>query len=426
MKVVLFDPFVESMMARYRSENKLTPQSYTFMYNGSPNYGTGMSVGYIRSMTDTLTPGYRKLVREGKIIMNYMESIRQDITNGVISRINGYANGIPFYDAAGSLEHISCAWLGPTSTATRYNLVSAADVNSLVKEVSTRCLSQIGRSDANNWENMAEFGKTLQMFKAPLRNYRKWYNEFGKIKRKFGDPRFTVAGQVEDMTAAWLSLRYGVQPIITSWIATEKQLRDRGGLGPAKPVRETTRASRTISARGSSIIDRSDGTYISSISEQITESHTVRAMSLDEMVWTWADTVGLGSKDLITLPWELIPYSFVVDWFLNVGDFLGAMSQYMYPKSLAQCHSIQSVRSIYRETLNHTTPANYTLSSKRKGWVREDTVWKTRYPGLHAPSLVFKSNFRLDEAARLGDSMSLIGQQLSRIFLKRASPFGGA
>lgn len=407
-------------MARYRSENKLKPQSYTFMYNGSANHGTGMSVGYIRSMTDTPTPGYKRLVREGKVIMNYMESVRQDITNGVISRINGYANGIPFYDAAGSLEHISCAWLGPTSTATRYNLVPAIDVSNLVKEVSTRCLSQIGRSNANNWENLAEFGKTVRMLRAPLRYYRKWFNQYGNVRRKFGDSKVAAAGTVEDLTNAWLALRYGVQPIVKSWIETEKQLRARGNLGPAKPIRETTRATRSLSARGSSIINRSDGTYISSISEQITETHEVRAMSLDEMVWTWADTLGLGSKDLITLPWELIPYSFVVDWFLNVGDFLGAMSQYMYPKSLAQCHTIKSVRSVYRETLDHTTPANYVLSSKRKGWVREDTVWKTRYPGLHAPSLVFKSDFRLDDLVRLGDSFSLIGQQLSRIFLRRA------
>jgi hypothetical protein len=40
----------------------------------------------------------------------------------------------------------------------------------------------------------------------------------------------------------------------------------------------------------------------------------------------WSATLGLRLRDVPQTLWELTPYSFVVDWFVNVGDWLQAVT----------------------------------------------------------------------------------------------------
>lgn len=406
-------------MARFRSSDTRKTSSYIFVYGGTSYPGSGPLVGRRRDMTDMVVPNFRKEVKAGKVFMNYMESRSQDTTVGVKSHINGSVNGIGFHDVEGSsLQHLSCNWLGNTDwnlSSVRYDVVPASSVYALADEVCTRTLSQIGRSDAANWENLAEVGKTVQMLRAPVQSFVKFLNSDGAVRR-YRRSLSGVGSLSKDVgltaTNAWLAIRYGVMPVIRSVDDTLKQLRKRLKYG-AEVTRQTTRYSHAISGAANSLIQMSDGTYISDIARRVSASHEVRAMSLDEVVWDVPTMLGLGSKDLLTLPWELIRLSFVADWFLNVGDYIGAVSQAMYPKSLGQCYTIQSTRSEYRETITHTIPTNYIINSYRRGWVREDTVWKTRYPGLRAPKIGVKANFRFDDLTRIGDAFALVANQLT-------------
>lgn len=52
----------------------------------------------------------------------------------------------------------------------------------------------------------------------------------------------------------------------------------------------------------------------------------------------------LGISDPLLLAWELIPYSFVVDWFIPIGDFLGRLnydSGLLYQGGCTTLHSVQ-------------------------------------------------------------------------------------
>lgn len=403
-------------MARYRSSDTRKSTAYVFTYGGSPSGGTGPKIGNRKDMTDIVIPNFRKEVKAGKVFMNYKESRSQDTAVGMYSNISGTASGIGFSDT-GNLQHLCCYWLGNTDwNTTRWDVVSAGDALSLADQVCTRTLSQIGRSDAANWENLAEVGKTVQMLRAPLQSWFKFLSSNGAVRRY----RRSISGAGEigkdlglTATNAWLAFRYGFMPVKRAVEDTLQQLRDRLKYGDTK-MRQTTRSTQAISGSANSLIQMTDGTYIYDIRRNVTTSHEVRAMSLDEVVWDLPTLLGLGSKDLVTLPWELVPFSFVADWFVNVGDFLGAASQAMYPKSLGQCYTLQTVRSEFRETVTHTVPTNYVISSYRRGWVREDTVWKTRYPGLRAPKIGIKADFRLDDLTRLADGFALAAQQLRR------------
>lgn len=403
-------------MARFRSSDTRQTSSYVFMYAGTAYPGSGPMYGRRRDMTDIVIPNYRKEVAKGKVFMNYMESRSQDVALGVKTHIAGSVNGQDFFDSEGSnLQHISCHWPGHSDwNITRWDVVPASSVLALADEVCTRTLSQIGRSDAANWENIAEVGKTVAMLRAPVQSFLKFLNSDGAVRR-YRRSISGVGSLSKDLgltaTNAWLAFRYGVMPVVRSVDDTLKQLRKNLKYG-SEVVRMTTRSSHAISGAANSLLQQSDGTYISDVAIRKSASHQVRAMSLDEVVWDVPTLLGLGSKDLLTLPWELIRLSFVADWFANVGDYIGAMSQAMYPKSLGQCYTLQSTRTEYRETITHTVPANYIINSFRRGWVREDTVWKTRYPGLRAPKIGIRADFRFDDLTRVADAFALTAAQL--------------
>lgn len=411
------------MTQRFRSRNGRKQSTYTFTYNGTPSNGNGPMLGRYEEMSDTRTPRFRQRQAKGEVVMNFMSRVVQDITAGMNSNIAGTASGIPFSDI-GHLEHIACNWTTPSHlSASRFILTPRSEVDRLAAELSTRALSQIGRGSAHNWENIAELGKTVQMLKSPLNAWFKFLTSDRRVKRygglrKPGDWGAFGRDQADTLANLWLALRYGVRPLVSSVDDTLKQLQKQ--LETGKSQRTTTRTAGTLARNTYEVLTHYDGTYTNYISRKVNETHHVRAMSLDEMTWTLPMKLGLGSKDLITLPWELIPFSFVADWFVNVGDYLGAVSQAFYPKSLGQCYTIESIRSEYRQTLYQTWPANYTITSQRLGWVREDTVWKTRIPCLLAPSLVVKADFRLDDLTRLADSFALIGQQITRTFSRRS------
>lgn len=388
--------------------------------------------GQYQEMSDVVTPNFFETMKKGGILMNRMSSMTATMTGASTSDLKIQTNpgAMPeqwskykgqnqcFYTGHG-INSVGDYW-----KTSRYNCVTPDEAHKLDAEVCTRTLSSIGRSNTDMWENLAEVGKTVQMVKTILKRYdlRKLFAQVPpgqhvltneKLKRKSKKGVKSAADQ-------WLEFRYGIRPLVSSIDAVMKNLKDN----TRSSQRHTTRQSGTIS-RSLNDTFVTTNTYWShayfTVERQRTESLTVRAMSIDEAINDWSWNLGLTSKSLLTLPWELIPYSFVADWFVNAGSFIGALSQSLYPSSLGQCRVYQTVFSEYRRCAGTTSfsPGYLVIVEPAQGWVRTDIIWKDRYPGLLGPSLVFKSNFGFDEATRVGDSVALIGQKLMQHFIHR-------
>lgn len=402
---------------RQRSENKYTRPGYsfyTYQNPGVPNTGLGGYNGSYRWMADVITSGFQKLRAKGDIVMNQMTSFKNTCGTTMLSNIAGRTNpgANPeqwFYDV-GDLTHICCGgtlnWAYPTFSG--FNLVSDSDLSALIQQVSTECRSQIGRSDAANWENLAELNKTFQMLESPLAS---WF----KFSRK---AKLATAGL--SAANAWLAYRYGIRPLVSSVDETLKAYAKHANSG-VYDSRVTTRASGVLTASSSDTfrVPAASDSYQTLVQRERKEKVIVRAMSLDTIRMDAQHYLGLGSKDLLTLPWELVPYSFVVDWFFNVGSFIGAITQSLYPASLGQCYTVTREQSETRTSLSVIPPPNYQLDSSRLGKIRAECVLKTRTPGLVGPGLVLKSDFRFDQLTRLADAFALSGQQLLRVFSSR-------
>lgn len=121
----------------------------------------------------------------------------------------------------------------------------------------------------------------------------------------------------KSLANSWLELQYGWKPLLS----------DIHGA-----YEEVTRASRTvgftIGVRAFSEAS-SDGSYANGPYNTIRYSSTKRCKvslyySINDPALLAASQVGLTNP--ATIAWELLPWSFVIDWFIPVGNVLEAMS----------------------------------------------------------------------------------------------------
>jgi len=293
-------------------------------------------------------------------------------------------------------------------TDSALSVVLPEEIAALQRQVSTQCQSGIGRGDLNNLENIAEANQTLSMLRNPISS---WFRFSRKAK---------IATAAMSAANAWLTYRYGIKPLVQSIDGTLKNL----AKGLTNSPIQTTRASGVITRRIDDTVETDSVWHVESkfvIARSRTETIRVRAVSLDEMRWESLQLLGMSPKDMLTLPWELVPFSFVVDWFMNVGDYLGAMAQGFAPSSIGQCLTTESIRSEYRVTNADVSwnPTQLEVLQQGMGSCRTDVIIKSRTPGLSTPSLQPKVNFRLTEAERAADAVSIIGQQLLQTFTNR-------
>lgn len=112
----------------------------------------------------------------------------------------------------------------------------------------------------------------------------------------------------------WMTYRYGIMPLLYSCQDILKTI-DRG-----QDVE--TRSSETVMPRELSVsLPGSSNTFRRT---RIDGSIVIRGCIFQHFTSTELSRLsGLGVNPFVTA-WELIPYSFVIDWFVNVGDYIAA------------------------------------------------------------------------------------------------------
>lgn len=400
---------------RYRFQPGYLPQTANKRTTG-PTWGSISETKYspgegtYRYMTDVVTPGFRRRVaRRDGWVFNPLSSYSNSYNTG--------GTGWYIYDinTPTSWERVvgnSLPWFLPQLHYTQLytprisNGVRSEDLTTLENEVSTKVQSDRYRSDANVWESVAEFGKTAAMLRNPI----KAFFDYDKRNRE-------KAARVAPANA-WLMYRYGIMPLVRdTQTILENHLNRISGLQPS--IR-TTRAKVEQTYWNETRSTATMGVLSAKVVDTVSSIVRVRAMSLDEAIWDIQQSYGLSTKQLYTLPWELVPYSFVADWFFNVGDYLGAMSESLLNHvNLGSCLTTEVEHNrvvTMSDAWQNSQTSIYRTTEWPSGYMRSVTVWKDRFPGLKAPTLVVKSDFKLGKLTRAADAFALIGQIVSRRF----------
>lgn len=214
-----------------------------------------------------------------------------------------------------------------------------SSVGQLDKYALQKAYAKLADSEAGMGENLGELRETLAMLRSPLKSLRDFLlKPVGKDRRIidfFADLRYQGRRARKKALAApkaaadtWLEIRYGIMPLIYSVQDLIKLANKQ--FGKCDPARILSRKSR----RPNVVAWQSDftGALASGLltykvygywEDVVFANASVSYRNIDMM--SMADLLGLSPQFIPETAWELVSKSFVVDWFLDVGTWLGAM-----------------------------------------------------------------------------------------------------
>jgi hypothetical protein len=174
-------------------------------------------------------------------------------------------------------------------------------------------------------ENMfVDYGKRLIKASTALRK-RNVNGVFNALLGTGNRPNKGWKKTIKDSTGVasdhWLAFQYGIRPLISDL---------EGAVTEYYKVRQVSPLIRSYSLRANNP-QRGGGTVsqfypAAMYTTNLTQNANIRCTAeFQDSASAWDQTAArVGLTDPLLLAWELIPYSFVVDWFINVGDFLQA------------------------------------------------------------------------------------------------------
>lgn len=139
-----------------------------------------------------------------------------------------------------------------------------------------------------------------------------------------GDPRSVRQLRSKDIAEMWLALQYGWKPLLSDVYDLVNGLHKRESEVPVAIKGRHEVKPKSEPAIGSSWFDSMTGPQTSRgiRSNKAIVKYTVIAMPDLRL----AEPAALGLTDPLTVLWEVTPWSFVVDWFLPVGQYLEQLS----------------------------------------------------------------------------------------------------
>lgn len=293
-----------------------------------------------------------------------------------------------------------------------------ATIDELVGLADTACLAKRGKyGESNLYESLAELDKTFKMLKDIIdRAHRIYHNAF------FGRGGISRLRSLSDEAAGqYLLTRYGFAPLIKDiesvLISMETPLGDVLRTSRAEERKDT---NKTVVLPDLNI----DSNWIVGRTQSTTDTVSVRSMSLDKVELTRMKALGLGFKDLISVPWELKSHSFVLDWFGNIGDVLGALVPDVGVSNVGMCTTVKWVRQdvvVFSDKGVPPSRTDITLASASVPPPITRTIAYTyRTVGSKIPSLHWRTDFKFSSLVRSLDALALLQASAKRV--KQAIP----
>lgn len=314
--------------------------------NGTVTYAT--ISGFVPPSSETFSslyaPNYHKLVNEDWVIqcpftlVNHAWSyksftmIDDQYTDSPVQHYNGvYTNWCTYAQQP---------WLFSTPASFQNQIAAAAN------EVMTRVYAKANAPQADLLIEVAQLRETLGMFVQLGRRFVKLAKTIGsvtetppriydtetlrqflnRLKRKVKAFPVQTARELGALSGWWCEMRFGWRPLLASLQALVDALNDPT-LGTMKRV--TYRALEELN-----LSDTKVNTYAHSglgwngpyeCRTETSFHETLRGGILLERSSDLVKELGLELDQIPTAMWDLVPYSFIVDRFLNVGNYIRSL-----------------------------------------------------------------------------------------------------
>lgn len=277
----------------------------------------------------------------------YSRSIYRISEDHPETRVNTIYDGSNIYQRTGYSTYLSKG---------KHPEVGYLDVSDLAdnaaKAANVKALNKLGGDKQQALVDLMESRQTFNMLRdSALKLYDalrllKGRKPINALNRLGLDGRSLLSGKT--LADGWLEYKYGWKPLVDSVYGYQEALKDDWAV------------NRVLNARGTQRFD-----YSKTVSDGEGGSHeyfgyggytthyraTVKRPALGELN-------AIGALNPVSVAWEIIPYSFVVDWFVPVGDVLEAYS------AVAGLENITGYTSHWHHTTHRYKTSN---NSQRNG-----------------------------------------------------------
>lgn len=286
--------------------------------------GVANTLSIQENMTDVIIPEFRKLSGQGQIFNNPMTKYRCEEHVDICSLTFDY--GIDMYLACNPSKWVyyrdyRYVWCKSITSLVPYISVSdyAEDLQNKIDQTVAKAHSNIGMGKVLAVAMAAEMGKTISGLTYILKKVFKIYRYVRRAELR----KLAKELSFSELQEIYMNARYNLRPLAYDVAGMIAVFGDT-----STPGRQTFRASTSLIDSGFA-----SGTYVwlSNSNFDLTSAVTQRAyvdVLVRAGVLTQVETVSqaqlLGLDKLIETGWELVPFSFIIDWFLNVSDIIGA------------------------------------------------------------------------------------------------------
>jgi len=315
-----------------RTRGSIDPVTRTWKetaFNGSVSTGTTQPVhlysGRKKTTIDVVTPDFHRKQKAGKIVNNPFYSQEIDRTRSYsgykVRRKSGSGSAIQYYEA-------DVLYTEPPGVP------SPQVSGSLVELAGTEAAANVLKPDVEGLVELAEFREAIQLFN--LRRLVLDKHLRGVLRDLWWKHR--VKSSVGLLADNWLKYRFGIMPLINSCSAALKI-----GKKPT-PVRMTARGSASDSGSRTDVVTSGGNFFDCHYTVNQTVQVDVRAGILYE-IFGEHNRYGFSFSEIPAAAWETIPFSFVLDWGANVGNFIRSITPKAGIRVLSSWTTVRTTRT---------------------------------------------------------------------------------
>lgn len=260
-------------------------------------------------------------------------------------------------------------------------------------------------------ENVHDLEQTWRMLAHPLEGFHQFLHKV-RSTRSFKRQLLSLGEFISD---SWLQYRYGATPLVHDVM--------NGFHAAVVPVftdRHTARGSASAPLlEEEDSVAVTDGSRTGTCVRKSTGERWVRAGVLYRHHFTVGDRWGSSAHNILPTLWEIFPYSFVADWFVNVGDFLAACTPKANVEVLASWSTYHGVYNYYRDIqVPHTSTDPQWAASGTSGFAdHKERKHVVRRPYASKGVTLRSNDWTFSKSKNwlhFADGMALAGQYLRR------------
>lgn len=309
-------------------------------------------VKQVKVMCDVVVPNFRKRSRNGEFFVNPMAT-SSTVVSLVPLTYTAVVNAQPYGAWSNTLVYTGQC-IGVDIDTKGFTSSPVPDVSSTWDEALQKAYASVNGQCMQLLVDLAELHKTLalledlaakslQFLTAPDSLRRRTEKQVRNARRRAGGTRKGTSGKVLGAAAGlfnaakggsslWLQYRYGIQPLMLSVRDARKAILQ--AIENIEGLRITGRGASNFDFQASNVLS---GTTVGEfglvgLNQPWSKTHTqnvsvrYRAGVTARVAFSANRAFGTDITSLPEATWELVPYSFVVDWFVNVGDWLRSLN----------------------------------------------------------------------------------------------------